>query len=265
MPAFSRAVKKHVDRMPHPFDGAPRFASYRRMGTIRCARCGRPEDEASASYGEEGLLCQWCLQNVKALDAAQAAATDGPDPLVGSHVGMLMSAVLRGETDGNLASMERGSYPSPPLPPDGAHAALEARGAHLERSGQRERSTWLGSARDSDGYSERWLLPARPSVQASFVHEGLRQKLGKLFTRELETGDEDFDKAVFIATTTPAETRALLARPEALEAIYTAVTHGGLVTIDGNLLEGKVLWPLDHGGPWPQDLFARLGLLLLEG
>ncbi len=51
-------------------------------------------------------------------------------------------------------------------------------------------------------------------------------KLTKLFKKELQTGDAEFDKLVYITTDTPNETAAFLQSPEIRAAIALAIDTG---------------------------------------
>ncbi len=75
-------------------------------------------------------------------------------------------------------------------------------------------------------------------------------------------GDRSFDDAVFIRTNTPEETAAWLASPEVRAAILSVVTGGGSVAIEGNLLDGRVLFR--SGEPVAADLLAGLVRSLLR-
>jgi hypothetical protein len=53
-------------------------------------------------------------------------------------------------------------------------------------------------------------LPRATAVAATFSKEGIGKKLVKIFKKELQTGDQAFDDAIYISTDTPELTKALL-------------------------------------------------------
>jgi hypothetical protein len=76
-------------------------------------------------------------------------------------------------------------------------------------------------------------LPRPSPVRATFSKEGVGEKLAKLFKRELQTGDVEFDRDVFVSTETETETGALIGRREVRDAILDLVTLCGPISIDG--------------------------------
>ena len=76
-------------------------------------------------------------------------------------------------------------------------------------------------------------LPREVAVVAHFSKEGFMNKLGKLFKKELQTGDAAFDAAVFIATTTPDATAKLLASEDVRNLIKFNIETGGPIEIGG--------------------------------
>ena len=70
---------------------------------------------------------------------------------------------------------------------------------------------------------------ARPSgVRATFRHETLADKLAKVIVSEVQTGDPTFDDAIFVQTSTPAETSAFLADDAARSAVLSTMIGGDL-------------------------------------
>src|SRR5687768_9034557 len=67
-----------------------------------------------------------------------------------------------------------------------------------------------GARHESDLAVLHLRLPLVPRVQATFSGEDLGDRLMKIFTRELQTGNKGFDDAVYVSTTTPDEVAALL-------------------------------------------------------
>lgn len=76
-------------------------------------------------------------------------------------------------------------------------------------------------------------LPKASPVRASFRKESWGDAIVKVFKKELQTGDAEFDKLVYITTDTPNETAAFLQSPEIRAAIALAIDTGGPIEIDG--------------------------------
>lgn len=76
-------------------------------------------------------------------------------------------------------------------------------------------------------------LPRATSMKARFSKEGIAQQVVKLFKREIQTGDRQFDAAIYIATDTPEVTANFLV-PDGIRAeIASLVNMGGPIQIDG--------------------------------
>lgn len=82
-----------------------------------------------------------------------------------------------------------------------------------------------------------FTLPKSTAVQATFDHEGLGDKLLKIFTREIQVGDPLFDEHVHIKTDTLDETTKLLDSYELRAIIERVVVHGGAIEIDGQTVK----------------------------
>ena len=102
-------------------------------------------------------------------------------------------------------------------------------------------------------------LPKTPRVQASFTHEGFGAKVTKLFKKELQTGDDEFDGIVYIRTDTPAETAALLASKDIRSTIMLAVMEGGSIVVEG----AKLVTKIPDGGSEEDHAATRLVEALL--
>jgi len=72
-------------------------------------------------------------------------------------------------------------------------------------------------------------LRVSPQLKASFRKESWGDALVKVFKKELQTGDAEFDKLVYISTDTPERTSAFLT-PEMRQAIAFAVDMRSIVT-----------------------------------
>jgi hypothetical protein len=71
--------------------------------------------------------------------------------------------------------------------------------------------TWLEGVKAPSTWSEVSGAIAHPvDVEAVFSNEGFLEKIGKLFTGELQTGDPLFDDKILVRTSTPEQLAALL-------------------------------------------------------
>jgi hypothetical protein len=66
-------------------------------------------------------------------------------------------------------------------------------------------------------------LPKPTPVSASFVREGLVERVKKLFVEEVEVGSAVFDDLVYVVTSTPAATAALLEHERVQQALLLLV------------------------------------------
>ena len=69
-------------------------------------------------------------------------------------------------------------------------------------------------------------------VQATFGPEGLSARFGKLFKKEIQTGDELVDEHVHVKTATESETMKVLDVTEIRTVIERVVTEGGAVSVE---------------------------------
>ena len=69
-------------------------------------------------------------------------------------------------------------------------------------------------------------------VQATFGPEGLSARFGKLFKKEIQTGDALFDEHVHVKTATEEATTKFLDSSEVRTVIERVVSEGGAVAID---------------------------------
>ena len=69
-------------------------------------------------------------------------------------------------------------------------------------------------------------------VQATFGPEGLAATFGKLFKKEIQTGDELFDEHVHVKTATEDQTMRFLDVTEIRTVIERVVTEGGAVSVE---------------------------------
>jgi hypothetical protein len=98
-------------------------------------------------------------------------------------------------------------------------------------------STKLNGVEVSSKTTTRFTLglPKTAPFTASFRGEGVMEKITKIFKKELQTGDAEFDKQVYITTDTPEATRSFLGIESARLLI------GGFVRAGGVELEGTTL------------------------
>jgi hypothetical protein len=75
-------------------------------------------------------------------------------------------------------------------------------------------------------------LERSTGVQATFGPEGLVTRFGKLFSKELQTGDSLFDEHVHVATETEDQTAKLLESTDVRTVIERIVSEGGAVAIE---------------------------------
>jgi hypothetical protein len=80
-------------------------------------------------------------------------------------------------------------------------------------------------------------LPRATAVAATFSKEGIGKKLVKIFKKELQTGDQAFDDAIYISTDTPELTKALLSSDVVRELISLNVGTGGPIEIHGTTIK----------------------------
>ena len=118
---------------------------------------------------------------------------------------------------------------------------LKSLGVIVERTFQTS-STSLNELELSSNESTKLTLtlPREVEIKATFSKEGLGRKLVKLFKKELQTGDQQFDDAIYISTDTPEATKELLASAEVRRAIALCVTTGGPLEIEGKIVTAEL-------------------------
>lgn len=118
---------------------------------------------------------------------------------------------------------------------------LESSGVTVDRSFNTT-TTELNGITVSSKTTTRFtlVLPKEARIKASFSKEGLVKKLVKLFKKELQTGDQAFDDAVYISTDTPEATATFLTDPNLRAIIAELVEHGG-VEIEGTALSCELI------------------------
>jgi len=91
-------------------------------------------------------------------------------------------------------------------------------------------------------------------VQATFGPEGMAATFGKLFKKEIQTGDELFDEHVHVKTATEEETIRFLDSTEIRTVIERVVSEGGAVSVE----DRKVTMELPDGITLDQALVHAL-------
>jgi hypothetical protein len=100
-------------------------------------------------------------------------------------------------------------------------------------------------------------LPKASPFTASFRGEGVIEKITKIFKKELQTGDADFDKRVYITTDTPEATASFLGDENA-RLLIGGFVRSGSVDVEGPTL--NISFPgHEHGEP--RELIEFLKLL----
>jgi hypothetical protein len=77
------------------------------------------------------------------------------------------------------------------------------------------------------------VLPRPSPVRASFRKESWGDAVVKVFKKELQTGDPDFDKLVYISTDTPEATAAFLKPDDIRAKLGLCIETGGSLEVDG--------------------------------
>ncbi len=103
-------------------------------------------------------------------------------------------------------------------------------------------------------------LPISPRLEASFRKESWGDSLVKVFKKELQTGDADFDKLVYISTNTPERTRAFLTA-EVRQAIAYMIDMGGSLEIENEVVNA-VSGGIDAPGEDDRTVIAIVRALL---
>jgi hypothetical protein len=122
--------------------------------------------------------------------------------------------------------------------PNAPLAALQKAGVTIERS-ETSSSTSINvggvgvPAGGTAGERFEMQLPAASPLAVVFSKEGIVKKLSKIFKKELQVGDPQFDARVFIATSDEDTTRRFLENGDARRLVMEFVSDGGTVAIEG--------------------------------
>ena len=101
-------------------------------------------------------------------------------------------------------------------------------------------------------------LPQSAEVSVKFCHEGVGQKLIKVFKSEYQAGDAEFDDAIYIAGEHKASTEKLLALEGARAAILALVDADNEVRIE----HGHINFEARDRGATDLDAYLRAALAL---
>lgn len=237
------------------------------MGMIVCARCGKQDDESSASFAEEGLICSHCFFGRQQREHAQETVS-GNLRLAGDALGVAGALADLSQGRVSVGNQSRSARGVAVASMEGANAKLAERGLRAERSTVTKTATVSvggvdASSKSVSGYHEVWSLPEVPKVQASFTREAPLDTIVKWFKAEVQTGDKKFDDLVYVSTGTAEATTQFLSNAEVRYLIGYAIERGGSVTIKDNLVEAEFLWDESNPEARPDDLGAQLVSLVL--
>jgi hypothetical protein len=120
---------------------------------------------------------------------------------------------------------------------------------------------------DAEGHThrERTLeirLPRASSVCARFAREGWVERVKKLFGHEVEVGVSWFDDLVYVMTSTPTATAALLAHPRVQQALVLLVDPTRHVSIERDVVRVVDVEASDDGRDASAELLALVAHLL---
>jgi hypothetical protein len=101
-------------------------------------------------------------------------------------------------------------------------------------------------------------LPQAAKLTVSFTKEGLVQKFVKLFKNELQVGDAEFDKAVYISTDSQDATKRFLESPQ-MRALILELVRSGSVEINGTTVKAEAPGHLSEA---PAELAALVSAVL---
>lgn len=113
---------------------------------------------------------------------------------------------------------------------------LESLGVKIEKREKITSSTSINGMELSGSSSTKLVLalPNATPLKLSLSKEGFGRKLTKLFKKEMQTGDQAFDDAIYIATDTPDQAKHFLSSDTVRAAVQFCVTAAGPVEIDSN-------------------------------
>lgn len=90
------------------------------------------------------------------------------------------------------------------------------------------------------------LLPKKSALHVSMRKESWGDAVVKVFKKEVQTGDAEFDRLVYISTDTPEATAAFLQPDDVRAAVGLLIETGGVLEIDGDRVMAEVIGHEQH-------------------
>jgi hypothetical protein len=142
-------------------------------------------------------------------------------------------------------------------------ATLEQLGVTVARSFNTETSsTQVGGIELSSSEKKTTRLtlglPKEAKIKAEFCTESFAKKLIKIFKKEIQTGDQVFDDAIYISTETPEATAQFLTNAD-LRMTILALVESGPIQISGKTVTAVVA---DHSHDEDPGVVRLLSALL---
>lgn len=142
-------------------------------------------------------------------------------------------------------------------------ATLEQLGVTVARSFNTETSsTQVGGIELSSSEKKTTRLtlglPKEAKIKAEFCAESFAKKIIKIFKKEIQTGDQVFDDAIYISTETPEATAQFLTNAD-LRMTILALVESGPIQISGKTVTAVVA---DHSNDEDPGVVRLLSALL---
>jgi hypothetical protein len=102
--------------------------------------------------------------------------------------------------------------------------------------------------------------PYPSEIHANLQYEGLKAKMVKIFEKEIQVGDKEFDDAVWIHTNTPDTAGAFFRLSGVQSAILSMITANGEIDID----DAKVYVKVEQSTPIDVKQFVLQTAILLH-
>ena len=119
-------------------------------------------------------------------------------------------------------------------------ADLASMGITVQRNFHTESTQLNGITTSSNDYTElafSLAAPAYPELKLTLTREGFGKKLVKIFKKELQTGDADFDALVYISSDSPDDAKAFLASQAVRHNLGRLISSGGHLEVDGGFVK----------------------------
>jgi hypothetical protein len=85
------------------------------------------------------------------------------------------------------------------------------------------------------------LLPKKTELKVGMRKESWGDAVVKIFKKEIQTGDAEFDKLVYISTDTPEATAGFLKADDVRAAVGLLIETGGVLEIDGDRVTAEAV------------------------